>query len=553
MLQDDKILVGKGDAPVYLLPSMSNRHGLIAGATGTGKTVTLKVLAEGFSDMGVPVFLADIKGDVSGTALAGTDSEKMQERLKNVGVDPATFKYAGYPCRFWDVFGKGGIPVRATVTDVGPVLLSRLLGLTDVQEGVLNIAFRVADDNGWQLIDLKDLRAMLAYLGEHHADFVNTYGNVTSQSVGAVQRSLLALENDGAADFFGEPTLDIDDWMQPASDGRGTVNILHCVELAQKPLLYATFMLWMLSELFEALPEVGDGDKPKLVFFFDEAHMLFADAPKALVDKVTQVVKLIRSKGVGVFFITQNPADIPDQVLSQLGNRIQHALRAYTPAEQKAVRAAAQSFRANPAFKTEDAIGELGTGVALVSVLDGEGVPTIVEKTTICPPSSCMDGMDMAARAMIVANDALYGKYKDAVDPRSAYEILNEQAEAAAEEQAQAEAAAEAEKQAKEEAKAQAAAEKAALAEQRAAEKAAREEERALQAQYKAEGRDKYGRTKMEQSIVKASRNTAKSMGRQLTRSITRGLLGNSSKTVRNAASQFAGNMVSDLIGGFFK
>ncbi len=553
MLQDDKILVGKGDAPVYLLPSMSTRHGLIAGATGTGKTVTLKVLAEGFSDMGVPVFLADIKGDVSGTALAGTDSEKMRERLNNAGVDPATFKYAGYPCRFWDVFGKGGIPVRATVTDVGPVLLSRLLGLTDVQEGVLNIAFRVADDNGWQLIDLKDLRAMLAWLGEHHADFVNTYGNVTSQSVGAVQRSLLALENDGAADFFGEPTLDIDDWMSPAPDGRGTVNILHCVELAQKPLLYATFMLWMLSELFEALPEVGDGAKPRLVFFFDEAHMLFSDAPKALVEKVTQVVKLIRSKGVGVFFITQNPADIPDQVLSQLGNRIQHALRAYTPAEQKAVRAAAQSFRANPAFRTEDAIGDLGTGVALVSVLDGEGVPTVVEKTTICPPSSSLDGMDMAARAMIVANDALYGKYKDAVDPRSAYEILTEQAQAAAQEQAQAEAAAEAEKQAKEEAKAQAAAEKAALAEQRAAEKAAQEEERALQAQYKAEGRDKYGRTKMEQSIVKASRNTAKSMGRQLTRSITRGLLGNSSKTVRNAASQFAGNMVSDLIGGFFK
>ncbi len=553
MLQDNKILVGKGDQPVYLLPNMSNRHGLIAGATGTGKTVTLKVLAEGFSDMGVPVFLADIKGDVSGTALAGTDGEKLRERLETVGVDPAAFKYTGYPCRFWDVFGKGGIPVRATVTDVGPLLLSRLLDLTDAQEGVLNIAFRVADDNGWELIDLKDLRSMLAYLGEHRADFVNTYGNVTSQSVGGIQRALLALENDGAADFFGEPDLEIADWMQTAADGRGMVNILHCVELAQRPLLYATFMLWMLSELFECLPEAGDPDKPKLVFFFDEAHMLFSDAPKALVDKVVQVVKLIRSKGVGIFFITQNPADIPDEVLAQLSNRIQHALRAYTPAEQKAVRAAAQSFRENPAFKTEEAIGQLGTGVALVSVLDAEGAPTVVERTTICPPASSMDGMDLAARAMLVANDALYAKYKDAVDERSAYEILDEQAQAAAQEQAQAEAQAQAEKEAKEAAKAQAAAEKQALAEQKAAERAAREQERALQAQYKAEGRDKYGRTKMEQSIVKASRNTAKSMGRQLTKNITRGLLGNSSKTVRNAASQFAGNMVSDLIGGFFK
>ncbi len=535
MLQDGKILVGKGDEQVFLLPNMANRHGLIAGATGTGKTITMKVLAEGFSDMGVPVFLADIKGDVSGTALAGTDNEKMHERLQNVGADPAAFKYTGYPCRFWDVFGKGGIPVRATVTDVGPLLLSRLLGLTDAQEGVLNIAFRIADDNGWEIIDLKDLRAMLAWLGEHHAEFVNTYGNVSSQSVGGIQRALLALENDGAADFFGEPSLDIDDWMQSAADGRGTVNILHCVQLAQRPLLYATFMLWMLSELYEALPEVGDADKPKLVFFFDEAHMLFSDAPKALVDKVVQVVKLIRSKGVGIFFVTQSPADIPDEVLAQLNNRIQHALRAYTPAEQKAVRVAASSFRANPKFKTEDAIGELGTGVALVSMLDGDGVPGVVERASICPPSSAMSAMDDAARAMLVANDALYAKYKEAVDERSAYEILNEQAEA----EAQAQAEAEAEKQAEAEAK--------------AAEKAAREEERERKAQYKAEGRDKYGRSKMEQSIIKASRNTAKSMGRQLTSSITRGLFGNSSKTVRKAASQFAGNMVSDFIGGFFK
>ncbi len=542
MIQDGKILVGKGGVPVYLLPSMANRHGLIAGATGTGKTVTLKVLAEGFSQLGVPVFLADIKGDVSGMALAGASNEKIQERLQTVGADPAAFQPTACPCRFWDVFGQGGIPVRATVTDVGPVLLSRLLDLTDVQQGVLNIAFRVADDNGWEIIDFKDLRAMLAYLGEHRADFVNTYGSVTSQSVGAIQRALLELENDGAEQFFGEPNLEIGDWLQTGSNGMGMVNILHCVELAQKPLLYATFMLWMLSDLYETLPEVGDADKPKLVFFFDEAHLLFSGAPKALVEKVTQVVKLIRSKGVGIFFITQSPSDIPDEVLAQLNNRVQHALRAYTPAEQKAVKAAAQSFRANPKFKTEDAIGSLGTGVALVSMLDEEGVPTVVEQATICPPQCSMDAMDGAARAMVVVNDPLFAKYKDAVDERSAYEILDEQAQAAAAEQAQIEA----EKQAEAEAKA---AEKA----RREEEKALRAQERELQAEYKAAGLDKYGHTKMEASIIKATKSTARSMGRQLTRNITRGLMGNSSKTVRNAASQFAGNIVSDLIGGFFK
>ena len=534
MLQDGRILVGRGDAPVYLLPGMANRHGLIAGATGTGKTVTLKVLAEGLSDLGVPVFLADIKGDVSGTALAGADSEKMHERLAAVGVDPAAFKYTGYPCRFWDVFGKGGIPVRATVTDVGPLLLARLLDLTDAQEGVLNIAFRVADDNGWELIDFKDLRAMLAYVGEHHKEFVNTYGNVTPQSVGGIQRALLALENDGAEQFFGEPNLDINDWMQLSPDGRGTINILHCVELAQKPLLYATFMLWMLSELYEQLPEVGDADKPKLVFFFDEAHMLFSGAPKALVDKVVQVVKLIRSKGVGIFFITQTPADIPDEVLAQLNNRVQHALRAYTPAEQKAVRVAAQSFRPNPNFKTEDAIGGMGTGVALVSMLDADGVPTVVEKATICPPQSSLNGMDLAARAMLVANDALYPKYKDAVDNRSAYEVLDEAAQAAAAEKA----AAEAEKQAEADAKAQA--------------KAQREAERELKAQYKAMGYDSQGRSPLERSIQKATKSTVRSFGRNLGKSVTRGLLGNSNKTVRNMAGNFAGSLVSDLLGGLF-
>ncbi len=536
MLQDGKILVGKEENPVYLLPAMANRHGLIAGATGTGKTVTLKVLAEGLSALGVPVFLADIKGDVSGVALPGADTPAIRERLATVGV--ADYQPTGFPCRFWDVFGKGGIPVRATVTDIGPLLLARLLGLTQVQEGVLNIAFRLADDNGWELIDLKDLRAMLGYMADNRADLTTRYGNVSTQSVGAIQRALLALENDGAASFFGEPSLDIADWLRPAADGRGTVNLLHCVELAQRPLLYATFMLWMLSEVYEALPEVGDADKPRLVFFFDEAHMLFHDAPKALVDKVVQVVKLIRSKGVGLFFITQSPADIPDAVLAQLNNRVQHALRAYTPAEQKAVRTAAQSFRANPAFKTEEAIANLGTGVALVSLLDADGVPTVVEQATICPPQSSLTGLDAATRALLTANDALWPKYKDAVDDRSAYEILEEQNAAAAAEKAQADAARQAEKEA-------AAAEKAAA-------QAEREAKRALQAQYKAEGRDSKGRTQLERSLQKATKSTVRNVGRNIGKNITRGLLGNSSKSVRNAAGNFAGSLVSDLLGSLF-
>lgn len=556
MLQDGKILVGKGENPVYLLPAMANRHGLIAGATGTGKTATLKVLAEGLSDLGVPVFMADIKGDVSGTALAGADSDAMRARLQTVGVEPAAFTYSGYPCRFWDVFAKGGIPVRATVTEVGPLLLSRLLGLTAAQEGVLNILFRVADDNGWELIDFKDLRAMLTWVGEHAKEFTNTYGNVSPASVGAIQRALLGLENDGAELFFGEPQLDINDWLSTGPDGRGTVNILHCVELAQKPLLYATFMLWMLSALYEALPEVGDAEKPRLVFFFDEAHMLFTGAPKALVEKVVQVVKLIRSKGVGIFFITQSPADIPDAVLAQLNNRVQHALRAYTPAEQKAVRTAAQSFRANPAFKTEDAIGSMGTGVALVSMLDEAGVPTVVEQATICPPRSSLNALDLAAKAMLTVNDGLYAKYKDMVDNYSAYEALDEISQAAAAEAAQLQAEKEAAKAAlqaeKDAAKAAQQAEKEAAAAARAQAKEEKEAQKALQAQYKAEGKDSKGRTQLERSIQKATKSTARTFGRNLTKQVTRGILGNASKTVQNTAANFTGSLVSDLIGNLF-
>lgn len=544
MLQDNKILIGKGENPVYLLPSMANRHGLIAGATGTGKTVTLKVLAEGLSDLGVPVFLADVKGDVSSIASAGTSSEKTNARLEKVGINPASFKLQGYPVRFWDVLGKDGIPIRATVSDIGPVLLSRLLDLTDAQQGVLNIVFKVADDEGLQLIDFKDLRIMLQFVGEHRKELSLTYGNVTVQSVGAIQRALLALEENGADMFLGEPQLDIMDWFTNAKDGRGTINLLHCTELVQHPLLYATFMLWMLGELYEALPEAGDLAKPKLVFFFDEAHLLFTGAPKALLERITQVVKLVRSKGVGIYFITQSPADIPDSVLAQLNNRIQHALRAYTPAEMKAVRVAAQSFRPNPAFKTEEAIGTLGTGCALVSMLDADGVPCVVEQATICPPQSSFDALDDVTRIMLTGRDELYGKYKDLIDRESAYEILAEQ-------QAQ-----------EDEARAAAEEEKAAALAAKEEEKAAKQAQKELQAKYKAEGRDRNGKTKTQRAVSNAVKSTAKSAARTATRSatqsITRGILGNQAKSgagklASQAASNFTGRLISDLIGGLFK
>ncbi len=530
MLLNNQILIGKGDVPVFLRPEMANRHGLIAGATGTGKTVTLKVLAEGFSDLGVPVFLADIKGDVSSLALAGTPGEKISQRLAQCGIEEQDFRFQGYPVRFWDVFGTGGIPVRATITDVGPMLLSRLLGLSPAQEGILNIVFRAADDNGWELIDLKDLRAMLVWVAEHRKELTLSYGNVSSQSVGAIQRALLALEGEGGELFFGEPALNIGDWFSAGKDGRGTVNLLNCVELAHKPLLYATFLLWMLSELYENLPEVGDLAKPKLVFFFDEAHMLFDDAPKALLDKIVQVVKLVRSKGVGIFFITQSPSDIPNEVLAQLNNRIQHALRAYTPAEQKAVRVAAQSFRANPAFKTEDAISSMGTGVALVSTLDENGVPTPVEQATICPPQSGFTPVEENAVAMLVARDPLYATYKDAVDNVSAYEELT----GLAEEQA---------RQAEEEA--------AALQEER--ERAAAEKQ--AQRQAAKEAKEKAKPSQVEKSLKKAGRSAARTVGRDLGRSVTRGVLGTSRTKSRagKAASSFTSSLFSDLFSSFIK
>lgn len=424
MVYDNKILMGKGEEYVFLNPRMANRHGLIAGATGTGKTVTLEVMAEGFSALGVPVFLADVKGDISGMCRPGAMNENLQKRLEKMGID--NFPFEAFPVRFWDVYGEAGHPVRTTISEMGPMLLSRLLGLTEVQEGVLNIVFRIADDRGLLLIDMKDLKAMLQYCSQHTRDFIADYGTMTSQSLGAIQRALIALEDQGGDLFFGEPDLDIFDWMQSDGTGRGYVNILNCVKLFRHPLLYSTFILWLLSELFEQLPEAGDLDKPKMVFFFDEAHLLFNDAPKVLVQKVEQVVKLIRSKGVGVYFITQSPSDLPDTVLAQLSNRVQHALRAYTPAEQKAVRAAAQSFRPNPAFRTEEAIMDLGVGEALVSMLDEEGKPQIVERAKIICPQSSMSAIDDQVRQSVIMRSSIYGKYDRTVDRQSAYEDLQQ-------------------------------------------------------------------------------------------------------------------------------
>ena len=424
------IFIGKGDTPVELALSLANRHGLIAGATGTGKTVTLQILAEGLSAQGVPVFAADIKGDLSGIALAGTEKSFLTERAAKIGLDPYTLE--PHPTIFWDVFGKQGHPIRATVSEMGPLLLARLLDLNDVQEGVLNIAFRVADDEGLLLLDLKDLRAILAFLSDHADEVKSKYGNVSPTTVGAIQRGLLVLENQGGDAFFGEPALALADFMKTDAQGRGAINVLAADQLMANPRVYATFLLWMLSELFEALPEVGDPDKPKLVFFFDEAHLLFNDAPKALMEKITQVVRLIRSKGVGVYFITQNPQDVPEIVLAQLGNRIQHALRAYTPKEQKAVRVAAESFRANPAFKTEDAITELGTGEALVSTLEKGGVPSVVQRTLIRPPSGRMGPLTAEERQQIIAASPFAGKYEQVLDRESAYEVLNGQKDVAA-------------------------------------------------------------------------------------------------------------------------
>jgi DNA helicase HerA-like ATPase len=430
-MAEDTIFIGKSGKEEVLYLPMANRHGLITGATGTGKTVSLQILAEGFSSRGVPVFAADVKGDLSGIALKGEPKDFLLERARKIGWNDYGFE--SFPVIFWDLFAKQGHPVRTTMTEMGPVLLSRLMGLSEAQEGALNIAFKLADEEGLAILDLKDLRALLSNLAERGKDIRTDYGNVAAATVGTIQRRLVVLEEQGAEGFFGEPALKIEDFMRTTRDGRGYVNILAADRLMSSPQLYATFLLWLLSELFEDLPEVGDAAKPKLVFFFDEAHLLFADAPPGLLQKIEQVVKLVRSKGVGVYFVTQNPIDIPNSVLAQLGNRIQHALRAYTPREQKAVETAAETFRPNPAFDTKKTITELGVGEALVSVLDLKGVPTMVERTLIRPPMSRLGPVAEEERLKLLKESPLYGLYDQAVDRDSAYELLANRAETAAE------------------------------------------------------------------------------------------------------------------------
>ncbi len=482
---ESRILIGKGARnKVYLHPRYANRHGLIAGATGTGKTVTLQILAEGFSRLGVPVFMADVKGDLTGISQPGSPHPKITERIEKIGIDD--FRFEGFPSVLWDLLGEQGHPLRATISDMGPQLLSRLLDLNDTQEGVLNVVFDYCDDEGLLLLDLADLRTALKWVGDHRKDFQTTYGNISPASVGAIQRRLLVLEEQGADRFFGEPALELWDFMRTGAGGRGQINILMADQLMTAPRLYATFLLWLISELFEELPEVGDLDRPRLVFFFDEAHLLFDDAPKALVDKVEQVVKLIRSKGVGIYFVTQNPLDIPDEVLGQLGNRVQHALRAFTPRDQKAVRAAAQTFRTNPELNTEKVITELGVGEALVSVLAEGGVPTPVERTLIRPPASRIGPASETERAELLRASPLAGKYDRAVDRESAHEILKARAEKLA---AEAEAA-----------------------RQRA------EEEKAAR---------RSGGGRRRQSVAEAlAKSVARSIGSQIGRRIVRGILG---------------------------
>jgi len=498
----DSIFIGGGGAAQnesqVLLLDRANRHGLVAGATGTGKTVTLQILAEGFSAQGVPVFCADVKGDLSGITIAGSHEHKLHEKLvsraETIGFDD--YGYEASPTVFWDVFGEKGHPVRTTISEMGPLLLSRLMDLTDTQEGVLTIAFEYADDNDMLLLDLKDLRKLLIHMGDKEIarEISSEYGNVAKASLGAIQRNLLVLEREGAEQFFGEPALRLDDLMRTTRDGRGYINVLDSTTLINSPRLYSTFLLWLLSELFEQLPEVGDPKKPKLVFFFDEAHLLFNDAPKALLEKIEQVVRLIRSKGVGVFFVTQNPRDLPESVLAQLGNRIQHALRAYTPAERKGVRAAAESFRENPDFDTEEVITELGVGEALVSTLDEKGRPGVVQRTLIRPPSSRLGPATSAEREAAMADSPVRGQYDEAIDRESAYEILEKREEEAAE----------------------------------AAEKLAKEEERAKREAE--EARERKSRTRRRSSrqtpTEAAVKTVTRTIARDITKYVLRGILG---------------------------
>lgn len=514
MLVEKGLYIGKGKRENLIIPKMANRHGLIAGATGTGKTVTLKVMAESFSDLGVPVFMADVKGDLSGIMNAGTSNDKITARLTELGID--NFAFQGYPTVFWDVFAERGIPVRTTISEMGPLLLGQILELNDTQQSILEIIFRIADDSQLLLLDYKDLKEMVSYICDHAKDYKADYGNLPAASISTIQRRLISFESDGFADlFFGEEALSLNDFIRTADDGRGTINLLRAEKLYQKPRLYATFLLWLLSELFQELPEVGDMDQPKLVFFFDEAHLLFNNASKALLDKIEQVVRLIRSKGVGIYFISQSPEDIPDVILGQLGNRVQHALRAYTPRDQKAIRAAAESFRGDESIDVEKAITELKVGQALLSFLDEEGRPSVVDIATILPPMSSFDPADEGTIKASYEASEFYTRYKDMVDRESAFEILQARVE-------QNNAAIDADAQAKADAKAQAEAEKEAAKQAKEKERAAREAERQAAREAKeAEKNDIVG-----QLIKSATRAATSSVGRQIGTTIVRGILG---------------------------
>lgn len=540
MLRENRIWMGNNEAgePVYIVPKMVNRHGLVAGATGTGKTVTLKVMAETLSDMGVPVFMADVKGDIAGMMEPGEDNENMQERIRRFGLAEHGFQYQGYPVSLWDIYGSRGVQLRTTVSEMGPLLLGRILDLNDLQSDILTIVFKIADDQNLLLIDTKDLKSMLAWVDEHAAEFQTEYGKISSASIGVITRAVVALESAGGDRFFGEPALAITDWMNQ-ENGKGVINILDSTSLINNGKLYSTFLLWLLSELFETMPEVGDLDQPKMVFIFDEAHLLFNDAPKALLEKIEQVVKLIRSKGVGVWFCTQNPRDIPDGVLAQLNNRIQHGLRAYTPAEQKSVKAAAESFRENPAFDTYDTILNLGTGEAVVSFLGEDGIPTVAEKAFILPPRSRMGTISDERRDQKVKSGLLYSKYAEAVDPDSAYEVLQRKGvEAQAEAEAQAaqeQAAKEAEKAEKEAAKA---AEKEAKEAAKAAEKAEKEAAKAAEKEEKAR----------RQEIKKVGNSVVGTVGREVGKTVG-GKFGKFGKTLGgNLGSQLGRGILSTLI-----
>ena len=506
MYKDNEIWVASdGDAKLCIKSKYANRHGLIAGATGTGKTVTLKVMAESFSDAGVPVFLSDIKGDLSGMCKPGEEKESITKRVAELGIGE-DFSFKAYPTVFWDIFGKKGLPLRTTISEFGPMLLAKLLDLNQIQTDILNIIFKIADDEGLLLIDLKDLKSMLNYVSENAADYKAEYGNIAPQSVNAIMRGLVALGDKGGDVFFGEPALDINDWFV-TKDGKGMINVLDATTIINDPGIYATFMLWMLAELFEIMPEVGDLDKPKMVFFFDEAHLLFKDTPKALLQKIEQVVKLIRSKGIGVYFITQNPSDIPDEVLAQLGNKVQHALRAYTPAEQKGIKAAAQSYRANPDFDTAEIITNLGIGEAVVSFIEDDGAPAMVRKAKVLPPQSYLGAIDDMMRAAVISMSDLAEKYKDMVDRDSAYEFLQRlQVEISQkqEEEKQAEIARkEAEKQAEIERKE---AEKQAKAAQKEAERQAKE----------AEKEEKKKKDAIKKGVAAVAGTAAGTIGRQI-------------------------------------